>query len=474
MITRKKMRARECCGIVAINSKSSIAKKIFFGLKVIQHRGQEAAGIAVAKDMKITCVKSSGLVHEVFDKDTLERLEGNVGIGHVRYSTTGVKTADEAHPITATTSNGDIAICHNGEFVNAERVALEKKLSGYEGETDTEILARILVKELDTTPDPTRAISRTLSKLRGAYSLAILVGDRLFAARDPHGIRPLCLGRMKEGHVVASETPILDLLEAEFIRDLKPGEIVEVGNDLAKSFEMARPEHAGHCMFEYVYFSRPDNLLDGRLVYDVRKRIGQILARDNETNADLVVPVPDSGRAHAAGFADESGLPLVEGLIKNRFVERTFILPEQREREIGVLLKLNPIRSLVEDKEIVLVDDSIIRGTTMKKIVNILKKAGTGKVHVRVGCPPIRHPCYLGIDMKTRDQFVANDRSVEEIREEIGADSLGYVSLEGLVEAIDYPKEELCLGCLTGEYPVEIDGEKLRRQERLEDFTEKG
>lgn len=474
MITRKKMRARECCGIVAINSKSSIAKKIFFGLKVIQHRGQEAAGIAVAKDMKITCVKSSGLVHEVFDKDSLERLEGNVGIGHVRYSTTGVKTADEAHPITATTSNGDIAICHNGEFVNAERVALEKKLSGYEGETDTEILARILVKELDSTPDPTRAISRTLSKLRGAYSLAILVGDRLFAARDPHGIRPLCLGRMKEGHVVASETPILDLLEAEFIRDLKPGEIVEVGTDLAKSFEMARPEHAGHCMFEYVYFSRPDNLLDGRLVYDVRKRIGQILARENETNADLVVPVPDSGRSHAAGFADESGLPLVEGLIKNRFVERTFILPEQREREIGVLLKLNPIRSLVEDKEIVLVDDSIIRGTTMKKIVNILKKAGAGKVHVRVGCPPIRHPCYLGIDMKTRDQFVANDRSVEEIREEIGADSLGYVSLEGLVEAIDYPKEDLCLGCLTGEYPVEIDGEKLRRQEKLEDFTGKG
>ncbi|MFQ5883952.1 MAG: amidophosphoribosyltransferase [Thermoplasmata archaeon] len=466
------MRARECCGIVAINSKSSIAKKIFFGLKVIQHRGQEAAGIAVAKDSKIVCVKSSGLVHEIFDKDTLEGLEGNVGIGHVRYSTTGVKTADEAHPITATTSNGDIAICHNREFVNVERAALEKKLSGYEGETDTEILARILAKEVDTTPDPTRAISRTLSKLRGAYSLAILVGDRLFAARDPHGIRPLCLGKLKDGHVVASETPVLDLLEAEFVRDFKPGEIMEVGNDLTKSHEMARPKHTAHCMFEYVYFSRPDNFLDGKLVYDVRKRIGEVTAREHKTNADEVVAVPDSGRAHSAGYSDESGLPLVEGLIKNRFVERTFILPEQREREIGVLLKLNPVKSLVEGRKVVIVDDSIIRGTTMKKIVHILRKAGVSEVHVRIGCPPIMHPCYLGIDMKTRDQFVANNRSVQEIEKEIGADSLGYISLEGLVEAIGYPKEELCVGCLTGEYPVEIEGEKVRRQEKLEVFSD--
>lgn len=467
------MKASECCGVVGINSKSPVARKIYFGLKVIQHRGQEAAGIAVGNGSKIDNVKSAGLVHEIFDRDTLKSLEGNVGIGHVRYSTTGMKTADEAHPITATTSKWDIAVCHNGELVNANplRNTLEKNACA--SESDTEIIVRILAKELETAPDHARAISRSLRKVKGAYSLVILIGDRLFAARDPYAIRPLCLGKTKDGHVVASETPVLDLLDAEFVRDLKPGEILEVGKDLTKSYEMSRKKHAAHCMFEYVYFSRPDDFLDGRLVYDVRRRIGEILAREHETDGDVVIPVPDSGRAHAAGYSNESGLPFVEGLIKNRFVERTFILPEQREREIGVLLKMNPVKSLVEGKRVILVDDSIIRGTTMKKMVSNLRKAGAKQVHLRIGCPPIRHPCYLGIDMKTREQFIANGRNVEQICEEIGADSLGYLSIDGLVEAIDYPIEELCLGCLLGEYPVEITGEKARHQEKLEDFPEK-
>jgi len=466
------MKARECCGIVGINSNSPVARSIFLGLKVIQHRGQEAAGIAVGNGSKIDYYKGAGLVHEVFDRERLEKLKGNVGIGHIRYSTTGMKTADEAHPITATTSEYDIAVCHNGELVNVQamRETIEKDASDLG--SDTEMVVRILAKELETAPEPLRAISRTLGKVKGAYSLVILVGDRLFAARDPHAIRPLCLGKMKDGYVVASETPVLDLLEAEFVKDLKAGEIVEVGKKVAKSFKMPRHRFMAHCMFEYVYFSRPDNFLDGRLVYDVRGRIGEIVAREHRTKADVVIPVPDSGRAHSAGYSKESGIPFVEGLIKNRFVERTFILPEQREREIGVLLKMNPVKSLVAGKRVVLVDDSIIRGTTMKRIVKNLRRAGAKKVHVRIGCPPIRHPCYLGIDMKTREQFIANGRSVKEISKKIGADTLEYLSVEGLIEAIDLPRDHLCLGCLTGEYPVEVDGEKiLRHQERLEVFS---
>lgn len=466
------MKARECCGVVGVNSESPVANSIYLGLKVIQHRGQEAAGIAVANDSKIDYVKSAGLVHEVFDKETLDGLQGNVGIGHVRYSTTGLKTADEAHPITATTSKWDIAVCHNGELVNTDPLR-EDLEDACLSKSDTEIVVRILAKELESAPTPARALSRTLSKVKGAYSLVILIGDRLFAARDPYAIRPLCLGKMDDGHVVASETPVLDLLDAEFLRDLRPGEILEVGKNIVKSYKMASKRHTAHCMFEYVYFARPDDFLDGKLVYEVRRKIGGILAREQKTKADVVIPVPDSGRAHAAGFAKESGIPFVEGLIKNRFVERTFILPEQREREIGVLLKMNPVRSLVEGKRVILVDDSIIRGTTMKKMVKNLRKTGAKKVHLRIGCPPIRHPCYLGIDMKTREQFVANGRSVEEICKEIGADSLEYLSIDGLVKAIGFPRDELCLGCLTGEYPVRIDGERVRHQERLDGFPEK-
>lgn len=465
------MKARECCGIVGINSSSPVARRIFLGLKVIQHRGQEAAGIAVGNGSEIDFHKGGGLVHEVFDTERLESLEGNVGIGHIRYSTTGMKTADEAHPILATTSEGDIAVCHNGELVNVKsmRETVEKDAS--EWGSDTEMVVRILAKELETAPGPLRAISRTLARVKGAYSLIILIGNKLFAARDPHAIRPLCLGKMDDGFVVASETPVLDLLEAEFVRDLKAGEIVEVGKNLAKSFEMPRNKYTAHCMFEYVYFSRPDNFLDGQLVYDVRRRIGETLAREHKVEADVVIPVPDSGRAHSAGYSTESGIPFVEGLIKNRFVERTFILPEQREREIGVLLKMNPVKSLVADKKVVLVDDSIIRGTTMTRIIRNLRRAGAKEVHIRIGCPPIRHPCYLGIDMKTREQFIANGREVRQITEKIGADTLGYLSVKGLIKAIALPEDRLCLGCLTGEYPVEVDGEELRRQEKLEGFS---
>lgn len=467
------MKARECCGLIGICSESDVSRRLYFGLKVIQHRGQEAAGMAVAEGSITRWHKDAGLVHEVFDKEILDELQGNVGVAHVRYSTTGMKTADEAHPIMAKTTKGDIAVCHNGELTNADalRAQFKKGGSGLEGLSDTEIIVRILASELDSSTKPTRAISRTLTKLEGAYSLAMLIGDKLFAARDPYGIRPLCLGKMKDGHVVASETPVLDLLDAEFVKDLKPGEVVEVGKDIAKTYQMTTPRHTAHCMFEYVYFSRPDNFLDERLVYDVRRRIGEILAVESPINADAVIPIPDSGRAHAAGYADGSVVPMMEGLIKNRFVERTFILPEQREREMSVLLKLNPVKSLVEGKKVVVVDDSIIRGTTMKKIVKILKKAGAKEVHVRIGCPPIRHPCYLGIDMKTREQFVANDRTEEQIADEIGADSLAYISVEGLVEAIGHSMEDLCCGCLVGEYPVQIKGERVRHQETLKSFS---
>ncbi|MGB9881465.1 MAG: amidophosphoribosyltransferase [Methanomassiliicoccales archaeon] len=457
------------CGVVAAALNGNAAPTLKRALRAIQHRGQESAGIAVF-DKGIRYLRGMGLVHEVLTGREFESLRGNVGIGHVRYSTTGASSFENCQPLVVSTSAGELAIGHNGDIVNAEKVRKKLQSEGWAflTSTDSEIIIRILANELAQYGDPIRAIKNTMRILDGAYSLALMIGERVFGVRDPFGFRPLCVGKLHNGFAIASESAVFDVLHGEFIRDVEPGEIIELMPDRFSSTKLPSPAHTAHCMFEWVYFARPDSVIDGREVYSVRKRIGRKLAEEQPVNADVVVAVPDSGRGHALGFAEYSGIKYEEGFMKNRYIERTFILPEQNQRDEGVLLKLNPIRSTVSGKRVVIVDDSIVRGTTMRKIVQMVRRAGAKEVHVRVGCPPIRAPCYYGIDMKTREQFIAVNRSFEEISKMITADSIGYISIKGLVEALDIPESDLCLGCLTAEYPTNVPGEKMRFQQKLE------
>ncbi len=467
------LRPREKCGIIGCASEQPVASDLYNGLRILQHRGQESAGIAVF-DGDIKSKRGMGLVHEVFSKDDLMGFRGRAGIGHVRYSTTGSSVLDNAQPIVVRTSSGDIALAHNGDIVNAAEIRedLSRKGWAFMTTSDSEVIIRLLANELVSTGDPRRALKEFTNRLEGAYSLALLINGTVYAVRDPLGIRPLCVGEREGAMMIASESVAFDILGYRFVRDLKAGEIVELRANGFDAFRLPHPTHTAHCMFEWVYFARPDSVLDGRLVYDARVRIGQELAREHPVEADIVVPVPESGRAQAQGYAAVAGLPVVEGLIKNRYIERTFIMPEQSERETGVMLKLNPIRSAVKNKRVVLIDDSIVRGTTIRKIVQILRLAGAKEIHVRIGCPPIRSPCFLGIDMKTREQFIANEKTAPEIAEFITADSLGYLSMRGLINALKHPRDDICLGCLTGEYPIAIPGEKMRKEKPLEMFAE--
>jgi len=466
-------RPKEKCGIIGCAGTSGVTSDLYYGLRILQHRGQESAGLALY-DGETRAKRGMGLVHEVFSKEDLMELRGNYGIGHVRYSTTGSSVIENAQPIVVKTSFGDIALAHNGDIANADEIRQELSKKGWAFMTtsDSEVIVRLLANEIVNTGDLKRALKEFTSRLVGAYSLALMINGTVYAIRDPLAIRPLCIGEGDGRMMIASESVVFDALGFKFIRDLKPGEIVELRPDGFESTRLPHPNHTAHCMFEWVYFARPDSVLDERLVYDARVKIGEQLAREYPVEADIIVPVPESGRAQAQGYAQVAGLPVVEGLIKNRYIERTFIMPDQQEREIGVMLKLNPIRSAVKNKRIVLIDDSIVRGTTIRKIVQILRLAGAREVHVRIGCPPIRFPCYLGIDMKTRDQFIANEKTVPEIENFITADSLGYLSLKGLIAALKHPRDDVCLGCLVGEYPVPIPGEKVRKERPLEVFAE--
>jgi len=467
------LRPTEKCGIIGAAATAPVAADLYYGLRILQHRGQESAGLAVFEG-EVRAKRGMGLVHEVFTKEDLMNLRGNVGIGHVRYSTTGSSVLDNAQPIVVRTSFGDIALAHNGDIANAAEIReeLSKKGWAFMTTSDSEVIVRLLANEIANSGDVRRALREFTKRLVGSYSLVLLIKDTVYAIRDPLAVRPLCIGQGDGSTLVASESVVFETLGYRFLRDLRPGEIVELRPDGFESYRLPHPLHPAHCMFEWVYFARPDSVLDGRLVYDARVRIGEQLAREHPVPADVVIPVPESGRAQAQGYSQTSGLPVVEGLIKNRYIERTFIMPEQEEREVGVLLKLNPIQSAVKGKRIVLIDDSIVRGTTIRKIVQMLRRAGALEVHVRIGCPPIRFPCYLGIDMKTRDQFIANERTVEEIAEFITANSLGYLSMSGLIAALERTKDDLCLGCLTGLYPVPIPGERQRKETPLEMFAE--
>jgi len=464
----------EECGIVGVSFKeeTSAALSIYYALFALQHRGQESAGITVHDGSQVRTLKGMGLVPDVFNKADIQKLKGHVGIGHVRYSTTGSSKIENCQPLLVSFKSGTIAIAHNGNLVNSKelRTELEKEGRIFLSESDTEVIAHLLVKELMHS-ELKDAVKDVIKQLVGSYSLAILIDKTVIVIRDPLGIKPLCFGSLDNGYVVASESVAIDILNGQLIRDVAPGEMLVFNNGTYESHQLIKSKNTAHCVFEYIYFARPDSVIDGRLVYNVRMRIGEMLFKEHPAIADIVSPVPDSGITYAIGFSKKSGIDYMEGLMKNRYIGRTFIMPGQDMRETAVRLKLNTIKPNIEGKSIVLIDDSIVRGTTSRRIIDMIRKSGTREIHMRVASPPIISPCYLGIDMATREELIAAHKTIKGVEALINADSLGYLSIDGLVESIGIPMDDLCLGCLSGIYPVEIPGEKcIKRQLKLSEF----
>jgi len=448
---------REKCAVFGAKSDTDVFESIYYALHSMQHRGQESAGIAVSND-KIRGHKGMGLVADVFKN---AYISGSVGIGHVRYSTTGDSVIENAQPFIINYAKGSFAIAHNGNIVNQRdlRQTLELAGSSFTTTSDTELIAKLIAHEHVKCGDFVGAIQSTMKQLVGSYSLTLVHNGAIYGVRDPGGIRPLCIGQKDKNFYIASESCALDIIGAKLLRDVKPSEIVVI-SDTLKSYSGPK-EKVCHCMFEFVYFARADSILDGKAVYAVRKKLGMNLAKQSPVKADMVCAVPDSGISHAIGYAMESGIPYSEGLIKNRYVGRTFILPDQSQRDLGVRVKLNPIRSEIAGKRLILVDDSIVRGTTLKRIVSSLRAAGAKEVHVRIASPPIKNPCSYGIDMQTSKEFIASERTVQQICKVIGADTLAYQSIEGLVDAIGLGHGKLCMACLNGEYPLADKQKKL-------------
>ena len=458
------------CGIFGIHApERDVARLTHFGLVALQHRGQESAGIAVSDDGQLMALRDMGLVAQVFSEEKLRGLDGQAAIGHTRYSTTGSTMWTNAQPSIQHGDSRAVAIAHNGNLTNTAALRAELLASGcrLRSTSDTEVIAGLIAREQGSLAE---AIAATMAKLEGAYSIVLLAEGRLAGFRDPDGIRPLALGRLDGDYVLASESCAFDLLGAEYIRELLPGELVVVDDDGLRSVQAIAPKNAGHlCIFELIYFARPDSILAGGEVHGARVRMGERLAREAPVDADGVMPIPDSGVPAAIGFARESGIPYNEGLIKNRYVGRTFIQPDQALREHGIKTKFNPLGE-VAGQRVVVVDDSIVRGTTTRKIVSMLFEAGAREVHVRVSSPPIVSPCFYGIDMASEGELVAANRSVEEIRALLGATSLAYLSLEGLQEAVQRPEREFCRACLTRSYPTPVPDDrnlvKLRFESR--------
>lgn len=447
---------RDECGVFAIYSPNSdVSALTYYGLYALQHRGQESAGIAVSDGKKIKLYKNMGLISEVFDEEVLARYTGKMAVGHVRYSTTGESSILNAQPLLFHYLQGQVALVHNGNLTNANhwRHNLQTTGSVFQTTSDTEVFVNLIARYSQNPIE--EALMKCMIDLKGAYSLIVMTENKLVGVRDPFGIRPLCLGRLGcDGYILASETCALDVVGAEFIRDVEPGEIIVIDETGYNSIKVPTMGRHALCSFEYIYLARPDSIIDGKSVNLVRKRMGAILAQENKIEADLVVPVPDSGIVAAFGYAEGSGIPLAEGLMKNRYVGRTFIKPSQELRELSVRLKLNPIKPVIEGKDIILVDDSLVRGTTSKKLISLLKNAGAKKVHLVISSPPVLHPCYYGIDIVTREELIAAQNEIEGIRKYIGADSLTYLSLKGLQEALE--EEKFCQACFSGKYPVEI------------------
>ncbi|MFC2066091.1 amidophosphoribosyltransferase [Chloroflexota bacterium] len=448
---------RESCGVFGVyaTSEEDVARLTFFGLFALQHRGQESAGIATADGRKISVYAKMGLVSQVFSEESLSNLTGYIAIGHNRYSTRGSSRECNAQPIVVGKGSNAIAVGHNGNIINAEYLYEELDGQGYtfQSSTDTEVIANLILSSLEK--NWVDRIRYAMRRLQGAYSLVIMTTNGLFGVRDPLGVRPLCLGSINGNWIIASESCALDHIGAEFVREIEPGEIVSITENGVES-SLEGKDKGGLCIFEYIYFARPDSAISGRLLYPVRQAMGAILAQEHPVDADLVMGVPDSAIAAGIGYSRQSGIPLVEGLIKNRYVGRTFIEPDQRIRDLGVKLKFNPLPQMLDGKRLVVVDDSIVRGTTTPSVVKMLKKAGAKEVHMRICAPPIRYPCFFGVDMATRQELIAAQKSIPEIRDYIGADSLGYMSISGLVKAVDLPRDKFCLACFTGDYPIPV------------------
>ncbi len=459
---------REECGIVGVYSKNQIASRVVhLGLIALQHRGQESAGIVTFDEDAMYPYKNMGLVQEVFSDQRLNSLKGNIGIGHVRYSTTGRSYKFNAQPLSFTFKGGNIALAHNGNIVNAEELKMNMEDNGaiFRTSIDTEVVAHLIAKNYDNGFD--NAILKAVKTIKGAFALIFVCDNKLIGVRDPNGIRPMVLGRLDDGYVLASESVALDVLGAQLIRDIEAGEMVIIDENGVDSIRYSDGSNIAHSSFEYVYFARPDSVIDGKSVYETRKRAGEILAKNYPCEADVVIPVPDSGRGAALGYAAYSGIPYEEGLIKNKYVGRTFIQPTQELREMAVRLKLNVLKASVEGKRVVLIDDSIVRSTTSRKIVSLLRKAGAKEIHLRISSPPVKYPSFYGIDTPSKEELIAATKSVDEIKDIIGVDSLCYLTVDELVEAIGFKREQLCMDVFTGEYPVEIPEYLLHAGKKL-------
>ena len=454
---------QDACGVFGVWAPGEqVAKLTYFGLYALQHRGQEAAGIAVSDGSSLVVYKDLGLVSQVFDEATLATLQGHIAVGHTRYSTTGSTTWENAQPSFRTTPAGTgLALGHNGNLVNTvelfaqarEEGIFSRNNNGLSATTDSELLTAMLAAYPDLSVE--QAAMQVLPRLKGAFSIAFMDEHTLYAARDPQGVRPLVLGRLDRGWVVTSETAALDIVGASFVREIEPGELITIDEDGLRSQHFAAADPKG-CLFEYVYLARPDTTISGRSVHSARVEVGRRLAKEWPVEADLVIPVPESGTPAAIGYAEASGIPYGLGLVKNSYVGRTFIQPSQTIRQLGIRLKLNPLRDVIRGKRLVVVDDSIVRGNTQRALVRMLREAGALEVHVRISSPPVKWPCFYGIDFASKAELVASGLDVEGIRQSIGADSLGYVSIEGLVAASEQPRSRLCMACFDGQYPIAL------------------
>lgn len=461
----------EECGIFGIYNHPEASNLTYLGLYALQHRGQESCGIVSSDGVSLHAHKNMGLVADVFgNQDIFKSLPGKAAIGHVRYSTTGSSVIKNVQPIMVDYSRGSIAVAHNGNLVNARMIKDELEAWGsiFQTTMDTEIIVHLLATS--KTSSLVERIADAMNRIQGAYCLLFLTETRMVAARDPHGFRPLCLGKLGSSYVVASETCALDLIEAEYIRDVEPGEIIVIDKQGLKSFFPLKKITPTPCIFEYVYFARPDSYIFGKNVYMVRKELGRQLAREHGIEADIVIPVPDSGVPAAMGYAEESGIRFELGLIRNHYVGRTFIEPQQSIRHFGVKIKLNPVREVLKGKRVVVIDDSIVRGTTSRKIVKMVRNAGAASVHMLISSPPTSYPCYYGIDTPTRKELISSSHTLEEIRKYITADSLGYLSKQGLLNAVGCEQDSYCTACFTGAYPIQFP--QLKPEPQLGLFKE--
>ena len=443
------------CGILGIFSTENIRNKMFYGLNCLQHRGQESCGIAYSDGKEINRIMGMGLVIDVFKQQELDKINGNLAIGHVRYSTAGGSFDYNTQPPMGSMRGEKMAIAHNGNLINYQilRARLEEDGMMFQTDIDTEVILYLITRYYKG--NIVDAIFEMMKRVEGAYSLVLMLNDKLIAVRDPNGIRPLVMGRTEDSTVFASENAAIEILGGEFLRDIKPGEVLVVSKDGIESFEFERKAKTSHCIFEHVYFARNDATLDDINSYMFRRRCGKILQREAPCDVDLIIPVPDSGYPSAIGYSQESGIKLGEGLVKNRYMGRTFIKPTQEEREMAVKLKLNPLSHVVKGKRIALIDDSIVRGTTSKNLIKNLRDAGAVEVHMRITSPPVTHPCYFGINTASRRNLIASQYTKEEIREMIGADSLEFISIEGMNQAARIGEDKLCLACFNGDYPVD-------------------